>query len=126
MGARRARVPGVRVGREREATVKMEALEAARLAAPVEIHDAPTAPIPLHQLEDALARSLGPRSRLARGSAGADVQVDPDLELELAAAGAIEAPMVRTFPARHPWLVTAAALAVAVLLLLALHGSAGP
>lgn len=109
----------------------MEALESARLAAPVEIHDEPTAPIPLHQLEDAIARSIGPRGRTARGSSGheafanheafADHEALADVDVSL-----IETPVVRTFPARHPWLVTAAALAVTCLLLLALHGTAGP
>jgi hypothetical protein len=105
----------------------MEALEAARLAAPEEIHDVPTARMPALALEDAIARSIGPRGRLARGSSELeapgrpmiDPMIDPMDDL-------VEVPMVRTFPARHPWLVTAAALAVTFLLLLALHGTAGP
>ena len=104
----------------------MEALEAARLAAPVEIHDVPTAPIPALQLEEALARSMGPRGRIARGSNELEappVDVDPLDGLEPAD---LYVPVVRTFPARHPWLCAVAGLAVTVLLLLALHGTAGP
>ncbi|HUS64060.1 MAG TPA: hypothetical protein VMZ28_05930 [Kofleriaceae bacterium] len=109
----------MRAGRERDATVKMEALQQARLAAPVEIHDVPTARMTALQLDEAIAASIAPRTRMARGSSGHEVALEEDTFL-------FGVPMVRTFAARHPWLVTAAALAVTVLLLLALHGSAGP
>lgn len=110
----------MRVGRERDATVKMEMLESARLAAPVEIHDVPTARMTALQLDEAIAASISPRMRLARGSSA------PDVDLSADDGFMFDVPMVRTFAARHPWLVTAAALAVTVLLLLALHDSAGP
>lgn len=110
----------MRAGRERDATVKMEALESARLAAPIEIHDVPTARMTALQLDDAIAASIAPRMRMARGSSELEVAPIDD------GGYLFDVPMVRTFAARHPWLVTAAALGVTVLLLLALHGSAGP
>ena len=112
----------MRAGRERDATVKLEALESARLAAPVEIYDVPTARMTALQLDQAIAASIAPRMRLARGSSELEAPAPAD---DLGGF-LIDVPVVRTFPARHPWLVTAAALAVTVLLLLALHGSAGP
>lgn len=82
----------------------------AQLAAPVEVHDEPTAPMSAARLEQEIARS-----RLARGSAELDVPIDsaPDV-------------MVRTFAGRHPWLVTALLIAAAVVVAFALKGTAGP
>src|SRR5687768_2935178 len=102
----------------------MEALEAARLAAPLEIHDVPTAPIPALELQEALARSMGPRARMARGSNELEVETAPFDRWGGLEVADPYVPVVRTFPARHPWLCAAAGLAVTVLLLLALHGSA--
>ena len=102
----------------------MEPLDAALLAAPIEIHDVPTAPIPALELEEALAKSMGPRARIARGSN--ELLAPPVDPLDGLDAVDPYVPVVRTFPARHPWLCAAAGLAVTLLLLLALHGSAGP